>query len=67
MPNPTSAAEDASAAGIRFPAVGRKKVTGAFDGGRLTLDSGALLRAQAEREMRIRPVAHLPCKAGPAG
>ena len=36
-----------------FPAVGRKKVTAAFDGGRLTSDAGVLLLAQVEREMRI--------------
>ena len=53
MLHPTPAAEDASAAGFRFPAVGRKKVTAAFDGGRLTSDGGVLLLAQAEREMRI--------------
>jgi hypothetical protein len=36
-----------------FPAVGRKKITAAFDGGRLTSDGGVLLLAQAEREMGI--------------
>jgi hypothetical protein len=36
-----------------FPAVGRKKVTAAFDGGRLTSDGGVLLLAQAERRMGI--------------
>lgn len=39
--------------GIRFPAIARKKVTAAFDGGRLTSDGGVLLLAQAEREMDI--------------
>ena len=53
MPHPTPAAEVDSAAGFRFPSVGRKKVTAAFDGGRLTSDGGVLLLAQAEREMRI--------------
>jgi len=53
MPHPTPAAEDDSAAGFRFPAVGRKKVTAAFDGGRLTSDGGVLLLAQAERQMGI--------------
>ena len=53
MLHPTPAAEDASAAGFRFPAVGRKKVTAAFDGGRLTSDGGVLLLAQAERQMGI--------------
>ena len=32
-----------------FPAVGRKKVTAAFDGGRLTSDGGVMLLAAAER------------------
>jgi hypothetical protein len=36
-----------------FPAVGRKKVTAAFDGGRLTSDGGVLLLAEAERAMGI--------------
>ncbi|MGL1664212.1 transposase, partial [Vibrio parahaemolyticus] len=35
------------------PAVGGKKVTTAFDGGRLTSDGGVLLLAQAERAMGI--------------
>jgi hypothetical protein len=45
-------AED-SVAGFGFPAVCRKKVTAAFDGGRLTSGSGVLLLAQAERVMGI--------------
>ena len=53
MPQATPAVRDDSAAQIGFPAVGRKKVTAAFDGGRLTSDGGVLLLAQAEREMRI--------------
>ncbi len=32
-----------------FPAVGRKKVTAAFDGGRMTSDGGVMLLAAAER------------------
>ena len=36
-----------------FPAVIGKKVTAAFDGGRLTSDGGVLLLAQAERAMGI--------------
>jgi hypothetical protein len=36
-----------------FPAVGRKKVTAAFDGGRLTSDGGVLLLAAAERRLGI--------------
>jgi hypothetical protein len=36
-----------------FPSVGRKKVTAAFDGGRITSDGGVLLLAAAERRMGI--------------
>jgi Transposase DDE domain group 1 len=38
---------------IRFPAIAHKKITAAFDGGRLTSDGGVLLLAQAERELGI--------------
>jgi hypothetical protein len=44
---------DVISSSFRFPAVGRKKVTAAFDGGRITSDGGVLLLAQAEREMAI--------------
>jgi hypothetical protein len=53
MPQATPAGIEDSAARFSFPAVGRKKVTAAFDGGRLTSDGGVLLVAQAEREMAI--------------
>src|SRR2546429_7420491 len=36
-----------------FPAVQRRKVTAAFDGGRLTSDGGVLLLAAAERRIGI--------------
>jgi Transposase DDE domain group 1 len=36
-----------------FPAVQRKKVTAAFDGGRITSDGGVMLLAQAERRLGI--------------
>ena len=36
-----------------FPAVGRKKVTAAFDGGRITSDGGVMLLAQAECRLGI--------------
>lgn len=36
-----------------FPAVRRKKVTAAFDGGRLTSDGGVLLLAQAEKRLGL--------------
>lgn len=42
-----------SAPGFSFPAICRKKVTAAFDGGRLTSDGGVLLLAQAERQLGL--------------
>jgi hypothetical protein len=36
-----------------FPAIARKKLTAAFDGGRLTSDGGVMLLAAAERRMGI--------------
>ena len=36
-----------------FPAVGRKKVTACFDGGRLSSDGGVMLLAMAERRLGI--------------
>jgi hypothetical protein len=53
MPQATPAMTDVTSSPFGFAAVQRKKVTAAFDGGRLTSDGGVLLVAQAEREMRI--------------
>jgi hypothetical protein len=36
-----------------FPAIRRKKITAAFDGGRLTSDGGVLLLAAVERDLGI--------------
>ena len=36
-----------------FPAIGRKKVVAAFDGGRLTSDGGVMLLAAAERQLGL--------------
>ena len=36
-----------------FPAIRRKKLAAAFDGGRLTSDSGVLLLAAVERDLGI--------------
>lgn len=44
---------DHSVVPFGFPAICRKKITAAFDGGRLTSDGGVLLLAQAERGMGI--------------
>lgn len=47
-----------------FPAVGRKEVRAAFDGGRLTSDAGVMLLAQAKR--RLGPAERLAeCIADP--
>ncbi len=53
MPQATPAMNDDIASPFGFPAVGRKKVSAAFDGGRLTSDGGVLLLAQAERSIGI--------------
>src|SRR5215471_19633469 len=36
-----------------LPAVARKKVSAAFDGGRITSDGGVMLLAQAEQRLRV--------------
>ncbi|MET3524484.1 hypothetical protein ABID25_006355 [Mesorhizobium abyssinicae] len=38
---------------LSFPAVGRKKITAAFNGGRITSDGGVMLLAAAERRLRL--------------
>ena len=45
--------DDDTIAPFGFPAVGRKKLTAAFDGGRLTLDGGVMLLAAAERRLGL--------------
>ena len=44
---------DDSLLSFSFPAIHRRKVTAAFDGGRLTSDGGVLLLAQAERRLDV--------------
>jgi hypothetical protein len=44
---------DARSIAFAFPALSRKKVTAAFDGGRLSSDSGVMLLALAERRRRL--------------
>ena len=44
---------DDTAAPLLFPAVGRKKVTAAFDGGRLTSNGGIVLLAADKRRLGI--------------
>src|SRR6266478_4284751 len=55
----TPAMTDDSFLPFSFPAIGRKKVTAAFDGGRLSSDGGVMLLAQAER--RLDPAFKLAC------
>ena len=38
---------------FNFPAVGRKKVIAAFDGGRLTSDGGVMLLSAVERDLGV--------------
>jgi hypothetical protein len=51
-----------------FPAVSRKKVTAAFDGGRLTSDGGVMLLSLAERRLGIaeRLARRIPDRRDPA-
>ncbi len=44
---------DDTATPFLFPAAARKKVTAAFDGGRLTSDGGVMLLAAAERRLGV--------------
>ncbi len=69
MPQAIPAMNDNIASSFRFPAVRAKKITAAFDGGRLTSDGGVLLLAQDERAMGTptslsREVARQNCTAG---
>jgi len=36
-----------------FPAIHRKKITAAFDGGRISSDGGVMLLAQADRRLGV--------------
>jgi hypothetical protein len=65
MPQATPTNGDDIAAVFVFPAVHRKKVAAAFDGGRLTSDGGVLLLAQAERQ--IARIIHRGLAEGLAG
>ena len=49
----TPAMSDDTVAPFLFPAVSRKKVTAAFDGGRITSDGGIMLLAAAERRLGL--------------
>ena len=45
--------DDVTTEPFGFPAIARKKVVAAFDGGRLTSDRGVLLLAAAERRLGL--------------
>ena len=49
----TPATTDDNLLPFAFPAVERKKVTAAFDGGRLSSDGGVMLLSQAERRLGL--------------
>ena len=53
MERATSATTDDNLLPFAFPAVERKKVTAAFDGGRLSSDGGVMLLSQAERRLGL--------------
>ncbi len=59
---------DDTIAPFSFPAVRSKKITAAFDGGRLSSDGGVMLLAQAERRLGIavRLAALIPERRDPA-
>lgn len=44
---------DDTLAPFSFPAVRSKKITDAFDGGRITSDGGVMLLAPAERRLQL--------------
>jgi hypothetical protein len=56
----TPAMRDDIPLGVPYPAVARKKVTAAFDGGRLSSDSGVMLVSLAERRAVVSPRPSLP-------
>ena len=53
MPQATPTKRDGNATSFSLPAAHRRKVTAAFDGGRIMSDGGVLLLAQAARAMAI--------------
>ena len=49
----TPAMTDDNQLSFKLPSVSRKKVTAAFDGGRLSSDSGVMLLALADRRRKV--------------
>jgi hypothetical protein len=64
----TPAMTDDSQLTFSLPSVSRKKVTAAFDGGRLSSDSGVVLLALAERRRRVADTlaAHIADRRDPS-
>jgi hypothetical protein len=62
----TPAMTDDNLLPFSFPAVQRKKITAAFDGGRISSDGGVMLLAQADRRLGIaeRLARAIPVKFG---
>lgn len=60
---------DDTALAVPYPTLARKKITAAFDGGRLSSDSGAMLLSLTERRReRVKMLAALingPCDPAP--
>lgn len=54
---------------LSFPAVGRKKITAAFEGRRISSDGGVMLLAAAERRLQLadRLAAAIPIRAIQSG
>src|SRR5258708_30904091 len=52
-PTATPAMIDDKQLSFKLPSVSRKKVTAAFDGGRLSSDSGVMLLALADRRRKV--------------
>ena len=59
---------DDSQLSFSLPSVSRKKVTAAFDGGRLSSDSGVMLLALAERRRKVADTlaAHIADRRDPS-
>src|SRR5436190_8345260 len=58
----TPAMTDDSQLSFTLPTVSRKKVTAAFDGGRLSSDAGVMLLALAERRRKVAETPGAHCR-----
>jgi hypothetical protein len=62
MPQATPAESEDNALGFSFPAIGGKKLTAAFDGGRLTSDGGVAAGAGRARDGDSPSACGLHCR-----